>query len=154
MKTKTFLLLCLFMGMATTSAFSQEWTKAQLEVWQVVENTWNSYKGGDLTPYYASLHPKYQGWDSQTPLPYTKVKVMQQLGELMPSIKIDVMDIEPARIVVTENAAVVDYYYNYTYTRTLGDKKDSVTRKGMAVEFYVKEKGAWLLLGDMGVEQK
>jgi hypothetical protein len=153
MKKKTFLLLCLFVGMATTSAFSQEWTKAQQEMWQVVENIWNSYKTGDLAAYNASLHPKYQGWDNQTPLPYSKIKVMQQLGEMMPSIKFEVIDIEPARIVVTENAAVVDYYYNYTYTRTQGDKKDPVTRKGMAVEFYVKEKGAWLLLGDMGIQQ-
>jgi hypothetical protein len=154
MKKKTFVLLCLFVGMATTSAFSQEWTKAQLEVWQVIENEWNAYKAGDVTALAAVIHPKYQGWDGESPLPYTKVKTVQQVGDILLVRKLNFMDIEPARITVTDNAAVVDYYYNFTFINAGDETKKVVERKGRAVEFYVKEKGSWLLLGDMGVEQK
>ena len=55
---------------------------------------------------------------------------------------------------MTDNAAVIDYYYDYTLTTTIADKKETKQRKGMVVEFYVKEGGKWLLLGDMTTHEK
>ena len=154
MKTKTLLLFLLFIGIATTSAIAQEWTKEQKEVWQVCVNTWENYKVGKIDAIAAVLHPKYNGWDDQTPLPYTKEKSVQQIKEFLSSMSLNYYDIEPARIIVTESAAVIDYYYSYSFTITQGDKKEIKERKGMYVEFYVKEKGTWLLLGDMTTRQQ
>jgi hypothetical protein len=153
MKTKALFLLCLFTGFGTISVLAQEWTKEQKEVWQVCENSWKNYKAGNISFIAAVTHPKYQGWDDQSPLPYSKEKVIQLLEENKTKASVDFYEIEPARIVVTENAAVIDYYYNYSMTVTQNDKKEVVKRKGMYVEFYVKEKGSWLLLADMTTRQ-
>lgn len=139
---------------ATTTAYAQEWTKAQNEVWQVTENTWKFYQTGNVDGVTAVLHPKYQGWDDQSFLPYSKDKSLDWFQQLKTNTTLDNYDIEPARIVVTENAAVIDYYYNYNVTIKTGDKKETKERKGMTVEFYVKEGGKWLLLGDMTVHEK
>lgn len=147
-------MLCLFAGMVTSSALAQEWTKAQQEVWQVIENEWAAYKAGDIAGLTAIIHPKYQGWDETSPLPYSKEKIVEQLGDIFRTRKVIFYDIEPARITVTDNAAVVDYYYSYTYVDPSDESKKPVDRTGRAVECYVKEKGKWLLLGDLGVQQK
>ena len=39
----------------------------------------------------------------------------------------------------------------YSVTSTIGDTKKQEEGKGKNVEFYVKEGGKWLLLGDMSV---
>ena len=155
MKTSLRIAVVLLLGLITTSGVhAQEWSKAQNEVWQVCENGWKNWKTGNTDEMAAVIHPKYHGWDDQTPLPYTKEKAMQQYEEWKAKTSLVSYDIEPARIVVTENAAVIDYYYSLIMTVTQDDKKETVKRKGMYVEFYVKEKGSWLLLADMTTHQE
>ena len=139
---------------ATSGVLAQEWSKAQNEVWQVCENGWKNWKAGNFDGIAAIIHPKYNGWDDQTPLPYTKEKTMRQYEEWKTKTSMVSYDIEPARIIVTENAAVIDYYYSFSMIVTKDDKKETVNRKGMYVEFYVKEKGNWLLLADMTTHQE
>jgi hypothetical protein len=134
---------------ATTTAFSQEWTKAQNEVWQIVEDSWTKWKTGDFEGVAACLHEKYQGWNDQMPLPITKQRVKQSNLEMKDIMKLEHFSLNPARIVITENAAVVDYYYMYEGTYTRGEKKELMESHGQNVEFYIKEGGKWLLLGDM-----
>jgi len=134
---------------ATTTAFTQEWTKAQKEVWQVVEDSWTKWKAGDVQGTTACLHEKYQGWNNQLPLPITKEQSIKRYEEMKDIEKLENFGINPARIVVTENAAVVDYYFTAEATYTRGEKKELKEFHGQNVEFYVKEGGKWLLLGDM-----
>ena len=133
----------------TTIAYSQEWTKAQKEVWQIVEDSWTKWKAGDIPGSEACLHEKYQGWNDQLPLPITKEMVMSRDQEMKEIFKINYHSLNPARIVITENAAVVDYYYAFEATITRGDKKEQMNSHGQNAEFYIKEGGKWLLLGDM-----
>jgi len=134
---------------ATTTAFTQEWTKAQKEVWQIVEDGWTKWKANDIQGTTAYVHEKYQGWNDQLPLPITKERVIQQYQEMKDNFTINYFSLNPARIVITENAAVVDYYYWYEATYTRGEKKELLELRGQNAEFYVKEDGKWLLLGDM-----
>ena len=97
----------------------------------------------------AYLLVKYQGWNDQLPLPLTKENTMQRYKETKDIFKVDHFSVYPARIVITENAAVVDYYYTLEATYTRGEKKELVESSGQNVEFYIKEGGKWLLLGDM-----
>ena len=46
---------------------------------------------------------------------------------------------------------MVDYYFYYMATYTSGEQKIQREGNGKNVEFYVKEGGKWLLLGDMTV---
>lgn len=151
MKTSGKFVLVAFIAMIATTAVAQEWTKDQKEVWQTVKNTWEMWKAGDLEAAVAALHPKYQGWSSNMPLPMDKESIMQMFQSMKDIMKIESYQINPARIAVADNAAVVDYYFQFSATYTMGENQKHVKYHGKYVEFYVKEGGKWLLLGDMTV---
>lgn len=137
----------------SSSAIAQEWTKEQKEVWQTVENIWSKWKANDVPGATANLHEKYQGWNGDMALPLGKPEMTQMFQDMKDMEKLDYYFINPARITISGNAAVVDYYFNYQVTRTMGTDKKTVHEKGKNVEFYVKEGGKWLLLGDMTVDE-
>jgi hypothetical protein len=137
----------------TSSAMAQEWTKEQKEVWQTVEDIWSKWKANDVAGAAANIHEKYQGWNGEMPLPIGKEKMTQMFQDMKDMEKLDYYSIDPARITVSGDAAVVDYYFNYTVTRTMGTEKKQVHERGKNVEFYVKSGGKWLLLGDMTVNE-
>jgi len=153
MKTKT-LLLCLLLGIVTSVAYAQEWTKTQKEVWQVVEDGWMKWTSFDVDGYMAILHEKYQGWSNDSPLPITKDMVKKSFSDWMSNSQFGYYQINPARITVTENAAVADYYFYFKMTYTAGEAKELQEWYGQNVEFYVKEGGKWLLLGDLTISNK
>jgi len=68
--------------------------------------------------------------------------------------KMDYYDLEPARILVYGDAAVVHYYYENYITFTKNDKKSEYNYKGKNAEFYIKEDGKWFMIGDMSVWNK
>ncbi len=136
---------------SATSALAQEWTKEQSELWNVVMNTWVTWKAGDIDGMAVYFHEKYQGWSSDAPLPVGKTEIFKWYKEMKEFMKVDYISAEPARIVITKNAAVVDYYFSVNATYTRGEEKKSEVMKGKNVEFYVKEDGKWLMLGDMTV---
>jgi len=152
MKTtiKTFVAICMMVTF-TSSLNAQEWTRAQEEVWQAVESGWANWANKDVEGALAGLHDKYQGWNQDEPLPFNKQKMEKWYNSMKEMMEVKYYDIEPARITVTENAAVVDYYFSAYMEFTWGDEKKEKDVKGKNVEFFVKEKGKWLLLGDMTV---
>ncbi|MDD5508995.1 MAG: DUF4440 domain-containing protein [Bacteroidales bacterium] len=154
MKTLLKLAMMAMVAIITTSVFAQEWTKEQKEVWQVVENSWLKWKAGDVDGATAALHPKYQGWDEESPLPMDKDATIQWFRSMKERMTVDWYMLNPARIAVTENAAVVHYYYAFSMTYTSGDQKKHEAGGGRYVEFYVKEGGKWLCLGDMSLEEE
>jgi hypothetical protein len=130
-------------------AITQEWTKEQNEVWKVVEDEWAKWKSGDVDGVAAMVHEKYQGWSIDSPLPMGKQKMIQWYRDMKDMMKVSYYSIEPARISVTKNAAVVDYYFSFSVDFTMNDKKETKEMEGKTAEFYVKEDGKWQLLGDM-----
>ena len=140
-----------FIVLFATTAFAQEWSKAQKEVWQVVEDSWAKLQAGDVDGAAANFHEKYLGWNEEMPLPMGKAKVIQMYKKLNEFVKVESYDLEPARIVVTDDGAVVYYYFSLYETMILGDKKEQKQYGGKNVEFYVKENGKWLLLGDLTI---
>ncbi|MBP6977341.1 MAG: hypothetical protein PHD61_13275 [Bacteroidales bacterium] len=154
MKTLLKLAMMAMVAIITTSVFAQEWTKEQKEVWQVVENSWLKWKAGDVDGATITLHPMYQGWDDESPLPLNKDAVVQWFRAQKDRMTVNGYMINPARITVTENAAVVHYYFFYSVTYTAGDQKKLEEVGGKYVEFYVKEGGKWLCLGDMSMEEE
>jgi len=137
--------------LSTSNIIAQEWSKEQLEVWNIVKDSWAKWAKGDVEGSIASIHEKYQGWSIEEPLPVGKAKLKEWYSSMKDMMKIQFFDLEPARIVVTEDAAVVDYYFSFYTTYTWGEKTTEKEIKGKNAEFWVKEKGKWLLLGDMTV---
>lgn len=153
---KKMYVLSMVVAFMLTAGFTsaQEWSKDQTEVWKVVQDTWKGWKSGDVTAVAAAFHEKYQGWSDDSPLPVGKQNVVDMFNSMKESMKISYYSIEPARIVVLKSAAVVDYYYYFNVSWTMGDEKKSEEMKGKIVEFYVSEGGKWLLLGDMMVHDE
>ena len=133
----------------TSSVVAQDWTNEQKEVWQIVEDGWKAWQAGDIENAVAAIHEDFQGWNSMYPLPSNKDKVIKNYKMMKDMMKVQFYDIEPARIAVTDNAAVVHYYFTFYAVFTMGDEKWEEKTEGKNTEFYVKEKGEWVLLGDM-----
>ena len=137
----------------TVSTQAQEWTSAQKEVWKVVKTGWEYWKTGDVEASMDIMHENYQGWNADYPLPSSKAKVREYYDMMKEFFEVMYFDISPARITVVDNAAVVHYYFSF-YALYGGEKKMEKEIKGKNAEFYVKEKGKWLFLGDMTIVEE
>ena len=138
----------LVLFLAGTATTAQEWTKEQLEVWNTSQTMWEKWKTKDMVGAYANIHDSYRGWGNESPLPISKQKWMDQEKPLMDMISDISYDYEPARIVVVGDAAVIHYYFSYSYMITKDDEKKWISRKGKNTEFYIRDKGEWMLVGD------
>lgn len=131
--------------------YAQEWTKEQTEVWKVVEDSWASWKDGNIEVMASFFHEKYQGWSDDAPLPMSKKKIIDWYTTMKDNTKAEYISLNPARITVVGNVAVVDYYFSLSITIMTGEEKTQESLKGKNAEFYIKEGGKWQLLGDMTV---
>jgi len=146
--------LAVLLVFAASVSMAQEWSKEQTEVWKVVQDSWKGWKAKDVNAVAASVHEKYQGWSDNDPLPIGKQSMIEWFNSMKDAMTFNYYNIEPARIVVLNSTAVVDYYFYFNLTWKMGDKVESEDVKGKVVEFYVKEGGKWLLLGDMMVHEE
>ncbi len=133
-------------GVLTLNA--QICTKEQKAVWQEVENMWANWKAGDLDAAFANITNDYLGWNDSRPMPLSKDEwVNPMIATKNMRSKIN-YDIEPARILVHNNAAVVHYYYSYSFLLTEEGESNKVSQQGKWSEFFIRENGKWMLLGD------
>ena len=134
--------------LAPASLRAQEWTKDQLEVWKEVKTMFENFKNMDLEAAFSGVHEKYLGWNNGNPMPMTKKKWMDNNLPYKDMMSDMTYDIEPARIVIVGDAAVVHYYYSFGYNFKEGEKAKWISSEGKWTEFFVREKGKWMLLGD------
>jgi hypothetical protein len=142
------LLTCIAFLVATTAG-AQEWSKDQKEVWQTVEEGWSAWKAGDADEAFKNVHEKFLGWNSTEPLPIDKAQWVDMYNMYKESMSVEYYSLNPARILVEGNTAIVYYYFKVYMVYAKGDKKKEMERMGRNVEFYVKDGGDWMLLGDM-----
>ena len=135
----------------TSTLLGQEWSKEQKEVWKVVKTGWESWKTGDTEGAFATIHDKYLGWNNDDPLPISKAKWKSMYEIYKEFSTIEFYNLDAARILVEGNNAVAYYYFEFYSTFTKGDKTKEQHLEGKNVEFYIREGGNWMLLGDMTV---
>lgn len=140
-------LLLAFLGSSSLQA--QDWSKDQKEVLEIIENAWAKWQEGDFDASVESIHEKYIGWNQEDPLPTSKEKWVKSIEKMKDYVKLTDYDIEPARILVYDDVAVVHYYFEQTMAITKDDKTTEIKFKGKNAEFLIKEGGKWLLIGDM-----
>jgi hypothetical protein len=131
--------------------FSQEWTREQEEVWSVVEKSWSAWRSGNAMETLSSIHENYQGWSSDQPLPIDKNQISTMYEWMAANSKIEYFMLNPARIAIVKDVAVVHYYFTFSSKYTENDETESETMSGKNTETYIKEDGKWLLLGDMTI---
>lgn len=59
--------------------------------------------------------------------------------------------LDPVRIVVMKDVAVVHYFFTFLSQRTDGDETINETMSGKNAETYIKKSRKWLLLGGMTI---
>ncbi len=127
---------------------AQIYSKEQKAVWQEVENKWTNWKAGDLDAAFANIDKDFLGWNDEDPMPISKDKWVNPMKEtLNMRTKIN-FNIEPARIFVRDNVAVVHYYYKYSFLYTDEEVSQQVSDEGKWSEFFFKDDGKWMLIGD------
>lgn len=139
----------LFAFIGTSTLFAQEWTKEQKEVWGTIENMWVTWQAKDYDGTFANVHDSFLGWNDEDPMPTTKKKWVNSIKKYYNLTSKEDFDIEPARILIQGDAAVVHYYYSFSYLYDDGENKQMVSHNGKWAAFFIKEDGKWMLLGDM-----
>jgi len=128
---------------------SQLCTDDQKDVWAEVENWWAKWKAKDNEGAFANVHKDYMGWNVEDVMPVDYEEWYQSTSRYDENIIDREYDIDPVRIVVKGNAAVVHYYYAFSVKFKDGEEIKNAQYKGKWTEFFIKEKGKWMLLGDM-----
>lgn len=135
-----------FFGASNLQA--QQWSQDEKAVWTVVENMWSNWKAGNMDAAFANVSPDYLGWNNESPMPISYAKWAIPTKETANQYSERDFDVEPTRILVHGNAAIVHYYYSFSWLYNDGDKKTRGSSKGKWSEFLVKDNGKWMLIGD------
>lgn len=110
--------------LGATTINAQEWTTEEQAVWQEVDKMWANYKACDISEAFANIHEDYLGWNKKAPMPISKEKWFNGTKDFMVTVSDQYYDIEPARIAVYKNVAVVHYDHSYSYVNNKNNKKE------------------------------
>ena len=148
MKNYSFLFVFLFLLLPVLGN-AQFCTEEEKEVWTVVEDWWKNWKNKDIDAAFATVSEDYVGWNQKNPLSISKDKWKKQTEDYMPYSVERYYEIDPVKVVVKGDAAVVHYYYSFTNKWEFKEDKGTTKFSGKWTEFFVKENGKWMLFGDL-----
>lgn len=135
-------------------AVAQTWSEQQLEVWSLIEESWAAYATGETGVAWLEehLHPKFEGAGSLYPMPIGKKKLIEGMKHDRAITKSDFYVLEPQRIILHGDTAVVHYlnYWVYTTRATKGAAPTSGTRTRHQMAVFVRENGKWLQIASHG----
>jgi len=140
-KTFKTILIILFpitvMAFFESSAFGQEWTAIQKEIWGLEEARWKALTQRDLEGFVKDHHEDGAFWPywSEEPLNRAKFK------EFLAPIEFYSAELKPYAIKVFGNVAIVQYTCKYS---TMGGNVYS-----RFTEIRMKEDGVWKVIGKM-----
>jgi len=121
---------------------AQEWSPEQLEVWQTITKQWDMEKTGDHT-WVDELHDSFVGWPSDSQVPHNKQDVARFVAIDSNGSKIVLQHQQPLAIVVSEDTAVVHYFYTTIIDYDDGDRE---TVDGRATDVLVRTGDRWQIL--------
>lgn len=124
-------------------ANAQTWSDKQLEVWNVIETSWQAEMQKDTTWTLKYLHEKFLGWSIERPVPRSKSSVHKWNRYGTENSTTLLHELYPIGIVVHGNTAVVHYFYSIASENRKGERK---TTHGKFTDILVKENGKWQFL--------
>ena len=141
---KTALVLCaLLLVLQTGTTKAQDWSAAQREALAVLQASVDAdLKNNidDLTPLY---HENFVGWNFSDPKPVEKSEFLASEASFLKNVKFIYFKITPLSIKITNNNAVVNVVYNYSYVAK--DNK-TITTSGRWNAMLAKNDSKWLFL--------
>lgn len=129
------------------SAFAQEWSAAQKEVWKNVEAYNALAMARDVEGFMAYFHPDYLGWEYSSPLPQDKTATRKWVEYNFKTSKVMVFELNPVGIKIHGNVAFVHYYYTALYKDVEGKEKGT---SGRWTDILLKQGDKWFMIGDHG----
>jgi ketosteroid isomerase-like protein len=146
LSSSLFVLFLFLFFYSFTSA--QQWSDAQKEVWEGVENYWK-ISTSDPLEFLEYFDDSYLGWSYDNETPGTKDAAVKSFKYWTTKGKRQFYTLTPARIWVEGNFAFAHYYYSEVTERNDGTPRQE---KGRWTDILMKKNGKWMLVGDHGGE--
>jgi hypothetical protein len=134
-------LLCIFLS---PSAFAQEWSSDQINLWQFVEQSWvdDSKETGKWPDEY--VHNSVQSWDSAWPAPRGKSSMAKWTSFRDSTSELLQYELFPHSLVIEGDTGVAFYSVVDVRRNSEGDVERSVTG---IVETAVRDRDSWKYIG-------
>ena len=127
-----------------TWALTQNWGTEEKSVWKIIEDHWAYLTSGDIEKFLTYLHPKFTGFGHESPLMIDKESIVKWVGIWIKNVKIPIHELDPIRVSVYGDFAVVHYYIQ---TLEKGEAKtERVIRRYTTT--LINEKGKWSIIGN------
>jgi hypothetical protein len=143
------LVVVLFLLLLSQTAFAQEWSDTQKEIWNNVQTYWAFDDNMDLTGFSQYFDDSYEGWSYDTEKPMNRMEVINAIQDDYLKNKDNTIktDLTPLKIWVNGNMAFIHYTYSRNVTSGDGTTK---TITGRWTDILMKKGDKWLLVGDHG----
>lgn len=118
----------------------------QQELWRRVNELWAMSLERSADRIRSALHPRYAGWDMNSPVPHGREEAIQSVLGDSPEVR--AYQLRPLGIEVYDHVAgIVHYSYSATVAPQ-GANAFAVT--GKWTEIYLKQGGQWIMIGVSG----
>ena len=132
----------IFLGQAHSQALT-----GHSEVWQNVQNYWDSWSQRDLDGFLNYHHDAYSGWNYDEPMHKNKRSTKEYLDYIFKTREVIAFDINPIDIKIHSNTAVVHYYYSILEKNQNGEENK---RNGRKTDILIKQTNKWIIIADHG----
>lgn len=116
------------------------------ELWRRVNELWLMSLERSADKIRSALHPRYVGWDMNSPAPHGREAAIQSvLGHYSDAPVLKGYQLRPLSIAVYDHVAgIVHYSYSATVT---AEGADTFQVTGKWTEIYLKQAGQWVISG-------
>ena len=140
-KTTLAILVLAILLLMPLPARAQQWSAEEREILAFTEACWETFAKEDIEKYLAECtHDDYSRWSSGTSMPIDARSERRMLPPWFSRNDWTAWNIQPHRIRISGDAAVI--HYQITSYRTSADGSTSFHLGGRS-DFLVREDGAW-----------
>jgi hypothetical protein len=139
----TLTIVCGFAG----AAVAETWNAEQQEVWKLEQQQWKMAAAKDLSWIDSMVHPNLSYWETGQPMPQNRDSLVRWNRYSATTGTALEQELLPISIAITDNVAVVTYYYSVAREDY---KKEREMVTGRYMDVLVKDKGSWKFIAWAG----
>ena len=141
LKTRIFIsiLLCGIIVFLSFQASGEEWTEAQKEVWNVIEDRWIKVVEGDLKTLEAGIHDDAISWRFNKSDPFGKISMNRLYERWIAYSRPVTYELNPHAIQILGDIANVFYSYRWK-------AKEGYSGHNRALISFKKQEDKWLII--------
>ncbi len=136
-----YLLLCGLIVFWSLNVSAEEWTNAQMEVWNSVKAPWEYFKQGDLEGFMTIYHDDAVEWWRNSASPLGKVMMKAHFSEWLNYDKPITYELKPVSIQISGNIANVMYKVKW--------KGNILSDNARNMQTWIKQDNRWKFISGM-----